>query len=189
MNERRNRSEVNIFIIVLILIGLAAAGVFIAMQLKHSKYSKGTYDGNTYINEWAGVKVTLPSDYKIDHEKNTGPQTSRYYTNPGGSEIFGICSISGESSVDRGLDTIRSTVISGFASTAYGYNLTTNDYKEVTIAGRKYKCLPMQVDSGDVSMYINFYACRINKNGVMLFCIAGMSGDDVSRMLNYISKR
>ena len=189
MNERRNRGETNVFVVVLIIAGLAAAAVFIAMLLKNSKYSEGTYDGNTYTNRWADIKVSLPSDYKIDHEKNTDSQTSRYFTNPAGTEIFGICTMKGDTSVDQGLDTIRNTVISGLAGTAYGYGLIADDVRDETIAGREYRCLPMQVGDENVTMFINFYACRINKNGVMLFCIAGMSGDDISRMLNYISKR
>ena len=95
----------------------------------------------------------------------------------------------GDTSVDQGLDTIRNTVISGLSGTAYGYGLIADDVRDETIAGREYRCLPMQVGDENVTMFINFYACRINKNGVMLFCIAGMSGDDISRMLNYISKR
>ena len=165
-------------LIALLLIGI----LVISLTGCKKKYSVGEVDGNTYKNEWAELKVTLPDGYKMMDSSTTSA--------PEGFELGAAFAVDssvpipacyiltreGEADVDAiGEDfTKQFGGSSGLMNvskdgTTYQVSVTKTYY---TIADESFLCFHLSVSIADV--YCAFR--EVDDTGVIALCVVTMSG-------------
>ena len=189
MNSRKNRGASTPAIIAVIAIVAVVVTVLVILPFFQASYDSGRFSGTTtYTNDWAKVKVEIPSDWKMNSQTiSKKNQMMRIYTAPKTCPFIGICTIKSKQSVDAGLEEIRESVTGGYTGVS-GVSITTKSKSTRKIAGQTYKCLPVVMSGNGITIYINFYARKVNREGSIVFVAAGYSEDEVEQVLGYISK-
>lgn len=191
MNKRKNRGETNIVVVVLVVVAIVGLAAFLAIHYVTSQYDEGTYERGRYVNKWAKVQVELPEDFVKYQETSNSTGTMRTFRNKAQTCIIGICTVKGNLSVEEGFDDIKKEISSGSVGIfgrLYNAHFTYYPTKTVSIAGKKYECLPIEVQIGSARTYYYYYARKINRNGIMLFLTGGSTKEEADRALALISR-
>ncbi len=186
MNTRKNRGASTAAIVAIIAVVAVVVTVLVVLPFFQASYDSGRFSGTTtYTNEWAKVKVELPSDWKEQAQKiQTKDQMMRMFMSPTLSPFIGIGTLKTHESVDQGLEELRQEVTGGYR----GMNVQSKAKTSVKIAGQTYKCLPLVLSNGSATLYMNFYARRVNREGIMMFVACGSNDSEIDQVLSYISK-
>ncbi|MBO4697734.1 MAG: hypothetical protein J5643_10745 [Lachnospiraceae bacterium] len=191
MKKRKNRGEANIIVVVLVVVAIVGLAAFLAIHYVKSQYEEGTYERGRYVNKWAKVQVELPDDFSKYQETSNSSGMMRTFRNKAQTCLIGICTIKGNLSVQDGFDDIKkeiSTGSVGIFGRLYNANITYYATTTATIAGKKYECLPIEVQIGSTRTYYYYYARKINRNGIMLFLTGGTTKEEADHALSLISK-
>ena len=181
------------------LTALLLAGVLMmTMTACRKEYTSGEVVGDTYTNEWAEVKVTVPSGYKMLDTSSAGRAPSGFdmgaafvadasvtipacyvLTRQGEADIEEI----GESFTQEFGGTSGMMNISQ-GGTTYQVTITKSYY---TIAGESYLCFHLGVSVADV-----YCAFRdVDGTGVIAICVVTMNGygtDDEDAIFDMFEK-
>ena len=172
------RSSMKIVALVLVV-----AMMTMSLTACRKSYTTGTVDGSTYTNEWAELKIDVPSGYKMYSEKDIGGAPSGFefgcafaadekvplplcyvLTREGEADINAI----GEDFTKQfGGATGLMEVSQG--GVTYQVSISKDYY---TIAGESFTCFHMSVSVADV-----YCAFRdIDGTGVIAVCVVTMNG-------------
>ena len=191
MKERKNQGSAGIILVVVFAVAVIAV---IVLLTKPKAYDGGTYEGNTeYTNKWAGVKINLPADYKATGPIiDTASASYRCFIKSSGTNYSILCinTDKTDASIDQSLQNLKDSFLQSYgAAVASGFNLTTKSVTTVSIAGETFKCLPVEFSNGTMSGVMNFYARRVNKNGIIMFTVLTTSSSELNTILGYIKKK
>ncbi len=135
-------------------------------------YTCGTFDGKTYTNRWANMKLTLPSGYYA----NTTPvqQDSDYgeggsYMNVDGTDGIMFSFIKSDLSSSE----ILSFYLSEFRNTDGFTDATVlNSGKNVTIGGYNYKAAEFKIPDSGGTVYANLYVRQYNGYAIIIVTLS-----------------
>ena len=165
---------------------LLAVVMMFAVTACGKKYSPGEVDGNTYTNDWANLKVTIPSDYMMVDPSSAGAAGGTYK----GFDVrcifamndkvpIPMCYVmSREGKVD--IEDIGEEFAKEFGGSSGLMNMqqgnttyqVTVDKRYYTIAGESYLCFHIGVSVADV--YCSFRS--VDDTGVIAVCAITMPG-------------
>lgn len=149
-------------------------------------YTAGVVDGDTYTNDWAGIKVTLPDNYSMLSESAVGVSNGRYqnfdfgcaFASSAQAPVCYVLTKEGKNDIDAIGEEFTKEFggISGSMDIKQGgvtYQVTVSkDY--YTIAGESYLCFHFGIAVGDV-----YCAFRdVEGTGIIALCVVTMSGGD-----------
>lgn len=190
MNSRKNRGETNIVVVVIVVVAIVGLAAFLAIHYVTSQYDAGTYETGKYTNKWSKVQVEIPSDFTKTEKHSNSAGELRLFATKDGSCMLGIGTLKGKLSVDEAMDVVKKDITSTLSiyGSLYNASITSRPYTDVTIAGKSYRCLPIEIRIGATTIYYNYYCHKVNRNGVMFFVTSGRSQADVDRALSLIKK-
>lgn len=155
------------------------------------EYTKGTFDGTTYINEWANIKLTLPegfsnadSEYYTSSENETtdcgffmASDTSYGSLVISFEKLPAIPKIDEEEYLDIVMDQLAQT-------TDIAYEVTDN-YTTKTIANQTYLTANCPVKNGDIDL-VQTYCIRKIDNTMVAIIVTGFYTEENNKMLENI---
>lgn len=155
------------------------------------EYTKGTFDGTTYINEWANIKLTLPegfsnadSEYYTSSENETtdcgffmASDTSYGSLIISFEKLPAIPKVDEEEYLDIVMDQLAQT-------TDIAYEVTDN-YTMKTIANQTYLTAACPVKNGDIDL-VQTYCVRKIDNTMVIIIVTGFYTEENNKMLENI---
>lgn len=163
----------------------------VAEEVPKVEYTKGTFDGTTYINEWANIKLTLPegfsnadSEYYTSSENETtdcgffmASDTSYGSLVISFEKLPAIPKIDEEEYLDIVMDQLAQT-------TDIAYEVTDN-YTTKTIANQAYLTANCPVKNGDIDL-VQTYCVRKIDNTMVAIIVTGFYTEENNKMLENI---
>lgn len=163
----------------------------VAEEVPKVEYTKGTFDGTTYINEWANIQLTLPegfsnadSEYYTSSENETtdcgffmASDTSYGSLIISFEKLPAIPKIDEEEYLDIVMDQLAQT-------TDIAYEVTDN-YTTKTIANQTYLTANCPVKNGDIDL-VQTYCVRKIDNTMVAIIVTGFYTEENNKMLENI---
>lgn len=157
------------------------------------EYTKGTFDGTVYINEWADIKLALPegfsnadsTTYATAESANT--DCGVYFMSDDTMSLVYICyeelptipAYDEESYLDVVMDNLE-------AQTQITYQ-TTDIYTTTSIGGYAYASAECKFNNGYGDFVQNIYVRKIDNRMIFIAAI-GVSADANQNLINMITK-
>lgn len=156
------------------------------------EYTKGYFDGTTYINEWADIKFDLPDGFvEGDDTMYASAETATadcgmYFVAEDAMSLIYICfeglpavpAYDEESYLDVAMPTLES-------QTEIIYQ-TPDTYKTVDIAGNIYTVADCNFKNGYYEGVQSFYVRKIDDR-MVLICATGVSVEENEALVNMIT--
>ncbi len=190
--ERKNRGEAIYIITAVIAVLLIAGLVTLVIVRQNRKYSTGELDGTTYTNKWAGVKVEVGSEYKINSV--SGKQYQGYdigvaVTNQKATSGLFVMSQEREINNDDIEALLKAMIGDGSTMLNLPISKTTTVQTSLkterkTIAGESYTCIVMTVPGGKLVLA----ARAVHDNGIFFIEVVTTGNEDPEDYLRLISK-
>lgn len=155
-------------------------------------YTKGTFDGTTYTNEWANLKFTFPLDFENGSEdiytsfENELTECGLYAVSPSGSSITiafeklpAIPKVDEKEYLDIIIDSLSEVEDISF--------LTNQKYVPTTIAGETYLQAELTVQNGGINL-IQSYCVKKIDDVMVIILASGLSAEDCSDLFDLIEE-
>lgn len=191
-------------ILILLVIGAAGAGVYYFADGGKGSFVSGEWSGNTYTNEFMGLKLEVPQDGQweiVDDDEledynddvddgGTFGQSEKAdcmvqkNTLTGGNIM--IIHLKGSISEDKAYDSIKENLQKGYQE-QYGAVSMLIDSKDRYFAGQDYRFMKFKVTMMGASIYQEIYVKKIGKE-ICEIGITGYSEEELKEMEAFISK-
>lgn len=155
-------------------------------------YTKGTFDGTTYTNEWANLKFTFPLDFEKGNEdiyssfENEITECGMYAVSPSGSSITiafeklpAIPKIDEKEYLDILIDNLSQSKDVLFS--------VKQNHIPRTIAGETYLQVEFTVQNGGINLIQSYCVKKIDNIMVVIFA-HGLSAEDCSELFDLIEE-
>lgn len=164
------------------------------IQSSDVEYTKGEFDGTTYINEWADIKLVLPAGFSnadsstYSAAENSTTDCGVYFMADDTMSLIYICyeklptfpEYDEESYLDSAMNAMESQAPAGIT-----YE-TTGVYTTTTIAGYAYASVECEFNNGYGDFVQSIYVRKIDNHMVFISAI-GVSADTNNNLVKTIT--
>lgn len=147
-----------------------------------TEYTKGTFDGSVYVNEWADIQLTLPSGFSnadstlYESSENSTTDCGAYFISDDTMSLIYICyeKLPSYPKYDEKgyLDSAMQALDSSPSGITYQ---TTNNYTSTTIGGYSFLSAECRFDNGRGEFAQNIYVRKIDNYIVFVSAIGPTS--------------
>ena len=141
---------------------------------KHTEYTKGTFDGTTYINEWANLKMDLPTNFSDGDDSMYSASTNEvtecgmYFISTTDPEFIYICfediSAVDNISENKYLDAALSSLKDAGLDTVD----TSDSYVKHIVAGQTFTRGKSTITENSIDFYMSVYVKIIDDHAVVI---------------------